>query len=344
MPERSCWQSMMPSPLKTIGSSDLLDRLSSPGGREAFSPILGVPFVLLDMDDGVPAGSDGLADLRDYLSSLPCPVIGIGRIDAPLADATDVVLEKLQDAEPLIRNIEAQPLAAATLVQLLRHNEQTSVLNGLFAESLAYATLQGSAEFHAYLKERGHTPEPASSPDPAVRISREGDILNLTLNRPEQRNAFSMEMRDALSEGLHLLAADPQLTKAIISGAGRFFCTGGDLEEFGLAGDLAGAHLVRSTRNVGLLIHEHASRIECHVHGACIGSGIELPAFAECIVAAEKTFFQLPEITMGLIPGAGGTVSILRRIGRQRTAYLCLSAKRITAPTALRWGLIDSIT
>ncbi|MBW2546968.1 MAG: enoyl-CoA hydratase/isomerase family protein, partial [Deltaproteobacteria bacterium] len=52
----------------------------------------------------------------------------------------------------------------------------------------------------------------------------------------------------------------------------------------------------------------------------------------------------LPEITMGLIPGAGGTVSILRRIGRQRTAYLCLSAKRITAPTALEWGLIDSIT
>ncbi|RLB42987.1 MAG: enoyl-CoA hydratase/isomerase family protein, partial [Deltaproteobacteria bacterium] len=84
--------------------------------------------------------------------------------------------------------------------------------------------------------------------------------------------------------------------------------------------------------------------IECHVHGACIGSGIELPAFAHRIVAAEKTFFQLPELTMGLIPGAGGTVSILRRIGRQRTAYLCLSAKRITAPTALEWGLIDSIT
>jgi enoyl-CoA hydratase/carnithine racemase len=151
-------------------------------------------------------------------------------------------------------------------------------------------------------------------------------------------------MRDGLSEGLHLLVADPQLTKAIISGAGRYFCTGGHLGEFGLAEDLAHAHLVRSTRNVGLLIHEHASRIECHVHGACIGSGIELPAFAECIVAAEKTFFQLPEITMGLIPGAGGTVSILRRIGRQRTAYLCLSAKRITAPTALRWGLIDAIT
>jgi enoyl-CoA hydratase/carnithine racemase len=152
-----------------------------------------------------------------------------------------------------------------------------------------------------------------------------------------------MAMRDGLTEGLHLLAADARLTKAIISGEGRCFCTGGDLEEFGLAEDPARAHLVRSTRHVGLLIHEQASRVECHVHGACIGSGIELPAFAHRIVAAEKTFFQLPEINMGLIPGAGGTVSILRRIGRHRTAHLCLSAKRITAPTALEWGLIDSI-
>jgi enoyl-CoA hydratase/carnithine racemase len=329
---------MMSHPLKTIGSADLLDRLSSPGGREAFSPLVGVPFVLLDMDESASG------DLADHLISLPCPVIGIGRADAPLADATDVVVEHVQDAEPLIRNIEAHPLAATTLVQLLRHNEQTSVPNGLLAESLAYATLQGSGEFLAHLKKRGHTPQPALSPDPAVQITREGDILQLILNRPEHRNSFSMAMRDGLTEGLHLLAADARITKAILSGAGRCFCTGGELQEFGLAEDPAHAHVIRSTRNVGLLIHEQAARMECRVHGACIGSGIELPAFAHRIVAAEKTFFQLPEITMGLIPGAGGTVSILRRIGRHRTAYLCLSAKRITAPTALEWGLIDSIT
>jgi len=335
---------MMPSPLKTISSADLLERLSTPGGREAFSPLGEVPFVLLDIDECASAVFGKVADLGDSLSSLPCPVISIGRADAPLARATDVVVERLQDAKPLIRNIEAHPLAATTLVQLLRHNEQTSIPNGLFAESLAFATLQGSGEFQAHLKKRGHTPEPAPSPEPAVRITREGDILNLLLHSPERHNSFSMAMRDGLTEGLHLLAADERLTKAIISGAGRSFCTGGDLGEFGLAEDPARAHLVRSTRHVGLLIHELASRVECHVHGACIGSGIELPAFAHRIVAAEKTFFQLPEINMGLIPGAGGTVSILRRIGRHRTAYLCLSAKRITAPTALEWGLIDSIT
>ena len=60
-------------------------------------------------------------------------------------------------------------------------------------------------------------------------------------------------------------------------------------------------------------------------------------------MARPDTIFQLPEITMGLIPGAGGTVSITRRIGRQRTAYMALSARRINAQTALAWGLVDAL-
>ena len=68
-----------------------------------------------------------------------------------------------------------------------------------------------------------------------------------------------------------------------------------------------------------------------------------MPAFARQVVAAEDAFFQLPEVAMGLVPGAGGTVSIPRRIGRQRTAYLALSGLRVDAATAHRWGLIDEI-
>ncbi|HNC69286.1 MAG TPA: enoyl-CoA hydratase/isomerase family protein [Pseudomonadales bacterium] len=168
-------------------------------------------------------------------------------------------------------------------------------------------------------------------------------MLEITLNRPAARNAFSTAMRDGLVAALHLLASDPTLQRARIRGAGACFCSGGDLEEFGLAGDLPAAHAIRSTRNAGRLIAELAPRVECHVHRACIGSGIELPAFAGCIVATPDTLFQLPEISLGLIPGAGGTVSITRRIGRQRTAWLALSARRIDAPTALEWGLIDAI-
>jgi enoyl-CoA hydratase/carnithine racemase len=74
-----------------------------------------------------------------------------------------------------------------------------------------------------------------------------------------------------------------------------------------------------------------------------VGAGIELPAFVGRIVAAPGTAFRLPEIGMGLIPGAGGTVSIPRRIGRWRTLWLALTGDALDVPTALSWGLIDAI-
>jgi enoyl-CoA hydratase/carnithine racemase len=86
-----------------------------------------------------------------------------------------------------------------------------------------------------------------------------------------------------------------------------------------------------------------AERVRVEVHGACVGAGIELPAFAARVVAHPAAFFQLPEIGMGLIPGAGGTVSLPRRIGRQRTAWLALTGSRLDAPTALAWNLIDEV-
>ena len=79
------------------------------------------------------------------------------------------------------------------------------------------------------------------------------------------------------------------------------------------------------------------------VHGACVGAGIELPAFAGRVVASRDAWFALPEVAMGLVPGAGGTVSLPRRIGAQRTAWLALTGRRIDAETALAWGLVDEL-
>lgn len=288
----------------------------------------------------------------EILARLPCPTIGLEDPLSPpskLSATLDVIVSTEKEARLLVKNIRRYPLAAMTLVQLLRHTDGASIADGLFAESLAFATLQGGAEFKTYLASR-KTADTSStdsdsdtkSTEPAVTATRIEDQLTLTLNRPKRLNAYSIAMRDALIEGLQLLASDNAISKAVIRGAGTCFCVGGDLTEFGLFTDTANAHAIRSTRNAGLLISENASRIECHVHRACIGSGIELPAFCRRIVATEDTFFQLPEITMGLIPGAGGTVSIARRIGRQRTAYLALSAKKINTKTALSWGLIDA--
>ena len=88
---------------------------------------------------------------------------------------------------------------------------------------------------------------------------------------------------------------------------------------------------------------EHAQRYRFDLHGACIGAGIELPAFAGHITATRDTFFRLPEVAMGLIPGAGGCVSIPRRIGRHRTNYLAVTGMALSAEDALSWGLIDEL-
>ena len=80
-----------------------------------------------------------------------------------------------------------------------------------------------------------------------------------------------------------------------------------------------------------------------YVHGGCVGAGVELPAFAGRVVADPAATFWLPELGMGLVPGAGGTVSIPRRIGRQRAALLAVTGRRIDAATALAWGLVDDI-
>jgi enoyl-CoA hydratase/carnithine racemase len=129
----------------------------------------------------------------------------------------------------------------------------------------------------------------------------------------------------------------------ILRGAGPAFCGGGDLAEFGTLPDPATAHGIRSTRSPGRLLAQCAERVRAELHGACVGAGIELPAFARRVVATRDAFFQLPELGMGLVPGAGGTVSLPRRIGRQRTAYLALSGLRLDADTAHRWGLVDEI-
>ena len=320
-------------------------RLSTlPGQLDIYSPLFGHPLLLLDLDRELPDEAD-LPALLAALATLPCPILGLGtritQLPPPLLLALDVILGSARELPPLLCNIRAHPLAAATLVQLLRHNEKVSVVDGLVAESLAFGLLQASADFRRYL-ETQPVPQACTDADP-IKLERLGSQLNITLTHAHRHNAWSATMRDAFYEALLLVASDSGITRAVVRGEGDCFCTGGDLTEFGLAFDAAHAHLVRASRSVSRLLAQLAPRLEFQVHRACIGSGIELPAFGGHLVASADAYFQLPEITMGLIPGAGGTVSITRRIGRQRTAWLALSGKRIKAEQALAWGLIDAI-
>ena len=246
-------------------------------------------------------------------------------------------------AAPIAATIARTPLAALSLVQLLRQGERLDLHEALVAESWVYSTLQSGPEFGAWLAARRRPAPAVEESGPAVRVERFGEELVLTLNRPRRHNAFSVEIRDALTEGLQLAVVDASVRRIVLRGEGPSFSSGGDLSEFGDLPDPATAHAVRSTRNPGRLLVRCAERVIAKVHGACIGAGAELPAFTARVVARDDAFFQLPELSMGLVPGAGGTASIPRRIGRQRTAWLALTGERIDAPTALEWKLIDEI-
>ena len=303
---------------------------------------------MVDVADPAPVAADAIAAARASLAQLPCPSVALGAdrasvAGAQLLDRFDAAADSEAELTPIADTVRRAPLAALALVQLLRHNEGLDVHQGLIAESLVYSTLQAGPEFTAWCAGRAAPPGRASNLEPAVLAQRDGDRLNLTLNRPERRNAFSMEMRDALVEGLRVAACDPSIAELRLAGAGPAFCSGGDLDEFGTFLDPATAHAVRSTRNPGRWLAACADRVRVDVHGACVGAGAELPAFARHVVAAPDATFQLPEVGMGLVPGAGGSVSLPRRIGRQRTAVLALSGRSIDAATALAWGLVDEV-
>ena len=312
--------------------SELVARLRSPAQAEALSPLSGLPCVVVELDGQPPPG----------LPLPNCPVVAIAE-QRELPALVDVAVAAEDDAAQLADAIARNPIAAMVLVRLLRHNERASVADGLFAESLAYSSLQHGAEFRAWLATRKPRPARAEPDAPATLLQRDGDRLRITLNRPHKRNAYSAGLRDALCEALALAVEDTSVRSVVLDGAGACFSAGGDLDEFGAARDAGIAHASRLTRSAGALIHRLRDRTEARLHGACIGAGIELPAFAGKIVARADAFFQLPEVGMGLIPGAGGTVSILPRIGRARLAYMALSGARIDAATALDWGLVDAI-
>jgi enoyl-CoA hydratase len=331
---------------KRLSAREAIDTLEGAGSLSDFSPLTGTSALVVDLDGARRIGRDIASRVRTRLRELPCPTIAIRRVPTRyvLEGDFDVLVRSEEDLEKAVAGVSAHPLAAATVVQVLRYGEKLPLHEALVAESLAYSVLQAGPEFAAWAAARAAPrADTKASAEPAVLVSRSGDRLDVVLNRPERHNAYSVEMRDALTEALELAAADTTLHEIVLSGRGASFSAGGDLTEFGSRPDPATAHAVRSARNAARVLSHCAERVRAEVHGACIGAGAELAAFAAFVIARPDAYFELPEVGMGLIPGAGGTASIPRRIGRQRAAFLALSGARIDAKTALEWGLVDSI-
>ena len=362
----------MTPPLVLASLAELRDFLANPHAHEDLEePILVVKLLeeLAPQDRKANSGQD----LADSLRALPAVAVLLtedaentaARPDS-LARHFDIITDNAtDDLDDITETVIASPQASVSLVQLLRAGETMRVRDALMAESWVYSMLQGGHVFQNWLQTQKPNSESTSSkqamqadratpsqttseqdsppPQPAVLADENNDSLYLTLNRPERRNAFSAEMRDCLVEALRAARASPPPGGIVLKGAGEAFCSGGDLNEFGTTPDSATAHIVRSLRNAAWEMHLLRDHIRVELHGACVGAGIELPAFTSSITSTPDAFFWLPEVRLGLIPGAGGTVSLPRRIGRHRTAWLSLTNRRLDPSTAQAWGLIDAI-
>lgn len=287
-----------------------------------------------------PPADDGRAARR--LATLPSVVAAVGwdGDDHPLVDVT---VTDAAEHDDVAGTVARAPVAATSLALHLRAVARRSVEDGLVAESALYSALQAGPEHRAWREAtpRRDRPRPTGDHGP-LRVARHDDVLVLTLDRPEVRNALSAGLRDALLAALAVAEADADL-RVELRGAGPAFCAGGDRDEFGTTPDPATAHGVRLRASVGAVLHRLAARTTVHLHGATVGAGIELAAFAGRVTAAPDTAIALPEVGLGLIPGAGGTVSLPARIGRHRTAWLALTGRSVDAPTAHAWGLVDHL-
>lgn len=317
---------------------------------EKFSPVGECPIVVLNAGEDATAyraaqalvvgvDRDGLCpsvDARDFdilvttAESAPRPWLSVA------AGGLDGKLHAFEDA------VRRTPVAASILRQVLRLNEGLTVAQGLVIESFAYSTALGGAEFRSW--RGGAEVDETSVVGPGnVDFARDGDDVTITLSQTDTRNAMTAAMRDALFEALSSVLDDPSEPTVTLRGEGACFSVGGHLHEFGSNTDLAQAHTIRTMRSIAKLVGELGERVRVVFHGACIGSGLEAPAAAAHRAAIEGTFFQLPELKFGLIPGAGGTVTVPHAIGRHRACAMMLTGSRINAATALDWGLVHEV-
>jgi len=166
----------------------------------------------------------------------------------------------------------------------------------------------------------------------------------LTIRRPESLNALNSQLIHELDGALHELEADAGVKVVILTGAGeKAFVAGGDIKEM-LTLDITGARAFsRTGQATTLYIESMRKPVLAAVNGYALGGGLELALACDFIYAAQRARFGLPEVTLGVLPGFGGTQNLARLIGPARAKELIFTGRTLTAQEALEWGLVNAV-
>jgi 2-(1,2-epoxy-1,2-dihydrophenyl)acetyl-CoA isomerase len=176
-----------------------------------------------------------------------------------------------------------------------------------------------------------------------VEVAQDGGVLAITLNRPDVLNALNADVHRGLHDALHRAHDDESVRAVVITGAGRGFCVGQDLQEFAAgAGDVAENLRSNYHRNV-LAIRALPKPVIAAVNGAAAGAGMSLALACDVRIAARSASFVPAFVKIGLIPDSGGTWLVRRLLGAARAFEWLTTGRRLGADEAREWGLVSEV-
>jgi enoyl-CoA hydratase len=177
-----------------------------------------------------------------------------------------------------------------------------------------------------------------------VIYEKDRGVAFVTLNRPRVLNAFSVQMRDDLYEILSAIKADDEVRVVVFKGAGnKAFCSGADLKEFLTAPSAVRARRIRAVRDLWRLFLCLPQPLIAVLHGYVLGSGMEIALYCDLRIAAPNVVFGLPEVELGILPGAGGTQTLPRILGLSGALDMLLTGRRLDSAEALAGGLVNQV-
>lgn len=175
-------------------------------------------------------------------------------------------------------------------------------------------------------------------------VERSGHVAVVELHRPDALNAISTQLATELADVMGAIAVDAEVRAVVLAGAGdRAFCVGADLKERNALDDDGFAAQRVVFRAAFASVRALPQPAVAAVHGFALGGGLELALSCDVIVAEDAAVVGLPEVSLGLVPGGGGTQLALRRLGPGRAADVVLTGRRIPAVEALDLGLVDRV-
>src|SRR5262245_15021586 len=183
-----------------------------------------------------------------------------------------------------------------------------------------------------------------SQPADLVLIERGGAVWTLRLNRPKALNALDPATLRALRTAIDAVEADESVRAVVLTGAGeKAFCAGADVAAMAAMGPTEGHPYARLGHEVMARVDDCRVPVVAAVNGVALGGGLELALACDLVVASERARVGLPEITLGLIPGFGGTQRLVRRIGLARARELIYLGNMVGAEDARALGIVDRV-